>query len=117
MTSQIPTKRRLAVLFSTPICFSLIFFAATTATEYMTARFLKIENLLIDLDALRAVAADVDTSERGFLLTSDPRYLEPLRDAAASMPELVGQVLAEVKDQDSDLQTRVPHFVSLIRTR
>src|SRR3954467_2749868 len=117
MTSQIPTKRRLAVLFSLPICFSLLFFVATTATEYMTARFLKIENLLIDLDALRAVAADVDTSERGFLLTSDPQYLNPLRQATASMPELVGQVLDGVKDQNKDLQTRVSQFVSLISRR
>src|SRR3954453_3864338 len=117
MTSQIPSKRRLAVLFSVSMCFSLLFFAATTATEYMTAKFLNIENLLIDLDALRAVAADVDTSERGFLLTSDPQYLNPLRQATASMPELVGQVLDGVKDQNKDLQTRVSQFVSLISRR
>jgi signal transduction histidine kinase len=117
MTSQIPTKRRLAVLFSLPICFSLLFFVATTATEYMTARFLKIENLLIDLDALRAVATDVDTSERGFLLTSDPQYLNPLRQGTASMPDLVEQLQDGVKDQNKDLQTRVSHFVTLVRTR
>src|SRR3982750_540558 len=117
MTSQIPTKRRLAVLFSTPICFSLIFFAATTATEYMTAKFLKIENLLIDLDALRALAGDVDTSERGFLLTSDPRYLAPLVQASASMPHLIERAHDGAKEQDGELRNQVSHFTSLIRKR
>ncbi|MFL6416480.1 MAG: CHASE3 domain-containing protein, partial [Bryobacteraceae bacterium] len=117
MTSQIPTKRRLAVLFSLPICFSLLFFAATTATEYMTAKFLKIETLLINLNALRSAAADIDTSERGFLLTSDPRYLGPLRQASADLTKLIGQTLDEVKDQDQDLRNRVSHFTSLVRTR
>ncbi len=117
MTSQIPTKRRLAVLFSLPICFSLLFFTVTTATEYMTAKFLSFENLLINLDSLRAVAADVDTGERGFLLTSDPRYLEPLRQASASMPGLIQRILEAVKTQDKDLQTRVSHFASLVRIR
>jgi signal transduction histidine kinase len=117
MTSQIPTKRRLAVLFSLPICFSLLFFTVTTATEYMTAKFLNFENLLINLDALRALAADVDSSERGFLLTSDPRYLDPLRQASTNMPELIGRTLQAVKAQDKDLQTRVSQFASLVRTR
>jgi signal transduction histidine kinase len=117
MTSQIPTKRRLAVLFSLPICFSLLFFTATTATEYMTAKFLNFENLLINLDALRALAGDVDTSERGFLLTSDPQYLNPLRQASASMPELIEGTLQAAKAQDRDLQARVSHFAALVRTR
>jgi len=117
MTSQIPTKRRLAVVFSLPICFSLLFFTVTTATEYMTAKFLNFENLLINLDALRALAADVDTSERGFLLTSDSRYLNPLRQASASMPELIERTLEAAKAQDKDLQTRVTHFTSLVRRR
>ena len=100
MTSQIPTKRRLAIVFSLPICFSLLFFTVTTATEYMTAKFLNFENLLINLDALRALAADVDTSERGFLLTSDSRYLNPLRQASANMPELIERTLEAAKAQD-----------------
>ncbi|MFL6451471.1 MAG: sensor histidine kinase [Bryobacteraceae bacterium] len=117
MTSQIPTKRRLAVLFAIPICFSLLFFAVTTTTEYMAAKFLDVENLLINLDALRGVAADVDTSERGFLLTADPQYLNPLRQASASMPELFQTTLEQAKNQDKDLQARVSHFVSLVRKR
>jgi signal transduction histidine kinase len=117
MTSQIPTKRRLAVVFSLPICFSLLFFTVTTGTEYMTAKFLSFENLLINLDALRALAADVDTSERGFLLTSDSRYLNPLRQASASIPELIERTLEAAKAQDKDLQTRVTHFTSLVRRR
>ncbi len=107
MTSQIPTKRRLAVLFSLPICFSLVFFAATTATEYMAAKFLKIENLLISLDALRALAGDVDTSERGFLLTSDPQYLNPLRQATATMPEVMQEAVEGAKDERKDVRDRV----------
>lgn len=117
MTSQIPTKRRLAVLFSLPILFSLLFFAVTTVTEYRTAKFLNIENLLINLDGLRAVAGDVDASERGFLLTSDPQYLDPLRQASASMPELLATTLEAAKDQPRDVQSRISHFASLVRTR
>lgn len=117
MTSQIPTKRRLAVLFSMPICFSLLFFTVTTVTEYRSAKFLAIENLLINLDGLRAVAGDVDASERGFLLTADPQYLNPLRQASASMPELLATTLEAAKDQPADLHNRISHFASLVRTR
>src|SRR4051794_21808995 len=117
MTSQIPSKRRLAVLFSVSIWFSLLFFATTTATEYMTAKFLNVENLLINLDALRTLAGDVDASERGFLLTADPQYLNPLRQASASMPELLQTTLQGAKDQPKDLRDRVSRFASLVRTR
>ncbi len=117
MTSQIPTRRRLAVLFSIPICFSLLFFAVTTVTEYRTAKFLEIENLFINLDGLRAVAGDVDAGERGFLLTADPQYLNPVRQASASMPELLETTAEAAKDQRKDLQDRVSHFASLVRAR
>jgi len=99
------------------ICFSLLFFATTTATEYMTAKFLNVENLLINLDALRTLAGDVDASERGFLLTADPQYLNPLRQASASMPELLQTTLQGAKDQPKDLRDRVSRFASLVRTR
>lgn len=117
MTSQIPTKRRLAILVSIPIAVTLFFFAVTTAMEYMTVKFLNVETLQIDLDALRALAGDIDASERGFLLTSDQQYLDPLRQATASMPRLIDAIAENTRDQDQDVRTRVAQFTSLVQTR
>jgi signal transduction histidine kinase len=78
---QSKTKRRLALLFTVPIAFSLIFFLADTQAENTDIAILSTQNLRFTLNTLRALSQDAETSERGFLLTGDDRYLLPYNQA------------------------------------
>src|SRR5665213_927864 len=78
---QSKTKRRLALLFTVPIAFSLIFFLADTQAENTDISILSTQNLRFTLNTLRALSQDAETSERGFLLTGDERYLLPYNQA------------------------------------
>lgn len=86
---QSKTKRRLALLFTVPVVFSLIFFLADTQAENTDIAIVSTQNLRFSLDTLRTLAQDAETSERGFLLTGDERYLLPLDQAK---PQLKAQV-------------------------
>jgi signal transduction histidine kinase len=78
---QSKTKRRFALLFTIPIVFSLIFFVADTQAENTDIEILSKQNLRFSLNTLRALSQDAETSERGFLLTGDERYLLPYDQA------------------------------------
>lgn len=78
---QSKTKRRFALLFTIPIVFSLIFFLADTQAENTDIEILSKQNLRFSLNTLRALSQDAETSERGFLLTGDERYLLPYDQA------------------------------------
>jgi signal transduction histidine kinase len=80
------TRRRLAFLFSVPLAFSLVFFLVQLAAERADIYLLEIQNLQSSVRELRLLAKQAESSERGFLLIGDDRYLFPLEQANAILP-------------------------------
>jgi len=80
------TRRRLAFLFSLPLVFSLVFFGVELLSERTDIHLLEMQNLERSISELRRLAKDVESNERGFLLTGDSRYLLHLNEAAALLP-------------------------------
>jgi len=101
MTMQVhsKTRRRLALLFSVPLAFSLVFFFVNQAAEHRESRLLEIQSLSTLLTHLRAAARDAEAGERGFFLTGEDRFLAPLIQARIIFPTLERQVLANVRDR------------------
>jgi len=91
MPLPVPTKtrQRLAFLFSLPLAFSLVFFGVELLTERTDIRLLELQNLQTSISQLRNLAKDVESSERGFLLTGDRRYLRPFNEASALLPSRI----------------------------
>src|SRR5581483_817346 len=111
------TRRRLALLFSLPLAFTVLFFSVDLATEHTDIDLLKIQNLGSSVNQLAALAYDAQSGERGFLLTGDERYLLPLDQANASLETQVYSCQRNARDQTRDLQTEVAQIVALVRKR
>src|SRR5438067_6534681 len=111
------TRRRLALLFSLPLAFSILFFCFDLATEHTDIDLLRIQNLNSGIGQLRSLANDVQGSERGFLLTGDDHSLIPLEQANASLPSQIDSCIRYAKDQPRSLQTQVAQITQLVRKR
>lgn len=88
---QPKTRRRLAVLFSIPLAFSLVFFFVNQASEHRETRLLEVQRLSGCVTQLRAHARDAESGERGFYLNTDERFLDPLKQANESLGEWLRQ--------------------------
>lgn len=88
MFSSVKTKPRgrLALLFSVPLAFSLLFFLVNQIAETTDTSLIQIQTLSSSLGAVLSLSKDVEAGERGFLLTGDDQYLRPLQRAAAWLP-------------------------------
>jgi signal transduction histidine kinase len=64
------------------------------------------ERVLVSARALERLVIDLETGERGFLLTSDERFLEPWTDAQAALPDAMSELegLARVPRQHERAQ-------------
>ena len=111
------TRRRLAALFSVPLAFSLLFFAVTIASEHTDIGLLRIQNLSACTGQLRAVATDIESGERGFLLTGDEHFLNPYQTARASLPGQVATCLRDAQDQSPELQKQVRKAGTAVQRR
>jgi signal transduction histidine kinase len=111
------TRRRLALLFSLPLAFSILFFCFDLATEHTDIDLLQIQNLNSGIEQLRFLANDVQASERGFLLTGDDHSLIPLEQANAALPSQIDSCIRYAKDQPRSLQTQVLQITQLVNTR
>jgi signal transduction histidine kinase len=111
------TRRRLALLFSLPLAFSVLFFCVDLATEHTDIDLLRIENLNSGIEQLRSLANDVQASERGFLLTGDDHSLIPLEQANAALPSQIDSCLRYAKDERQTLQAQVAQITQLVRKR
>jgi signal transduction histidine kinase len=103
-SDQTKTHRRLAVLFSVPLAFSLLFFLVNVEEVHTDTQLLKIQGLTLSVDRLRALATDAESGERGFLLTNEDQYLFPLEQATNSLQQQIQRCLdlapdSEVRDQ------------------
>ncbi len=111
------TRRRLALLFSLPLAFSVLFFSVDLATEHTDTDLLKIQNLGSGISQLGSLAYDAQSGERGFLLTGDERYILPLDQANASLDTQVYSCQRNAKDEPPALQAQVAQIVALVRKR
>ena len=111
------TRRRLALLFSLPLAFTVLFFVVDLATERTDIDLLRIQNLNSGILQLRSLANDVQAGERGFLLTGDERYLVPLDQANASLQSQIDSCLRYASDEPRHLQAQVEEITALVKTR
>jgi signal transduction histidine kinase len=110
------TKRRLALLFSVPLVFSLLFFFVNLAGERTDIHLLEIHNLFSAVADLRYLATEVEASERGFLLTGDDHYLLPFRQSEAMLPAQI-RFSDSYADQRPDLRPQLRQLADLVKTR
>src|SRR5437764_7687697 len=110
------TRRRLALLFTVPLAFSLLFFLANQIAEHIDVRFLQLQNLASSLNRLLSLCKDAEIGERGFLLTGDDRHLAPLQQANAWLPGEGNLCRTYAKDRPA-LQGKVQHVIALAQKR
>jgi signal transduction histidine kinase len=113
---QPKTRRRLAALFSVPLAFSLVFFFVNQASEHRETRLLEVQRLANCIQQLRAEARDAESGERGFYLTGDERFLDPLNLAAAALPEWERQTRAYAADRSS-YRPRLERLLAMVDER
>jgi signal transduction histidine kinase len=63
------------------------------------ARLTSLMAMQTDLVDLRARIADAETGQRGYLLTRDPRHLEPYEEALALLPVIGARLLAQASGE------------------
>ncbi len=110
------TRRRLALMFSVPLAFSLVFFFVNQAAERRETRLLQIQRLAKCVTHLRANARDAEAGERGFFLTGEQRYLLPLAQAQLSLPALARQSLSYA-DERPRYKPQVLALLKLVNER
>ncbi len=110
------TRQRLAVLFSVPLAFSLVFFFVNQAAEHRETHLLDVQNLSACIIQLRSHASDAEAGERGYYLTGQQRYLSPLQQAQDTLPELIRQSRDDVKERDRD-RVKVDRIIALVNKR
>jgi signal transduction histidine kinase len=108
------TRRRLALLFSIPLAFSLVFFLVNQGEENRETRLLQIEGLSASVAQLRSNARDAESGERGYILTHEERYLTPLKQSRDSLESLISQAIQHA-DQRPKYRPQVDVIVQLAR--
>lgn len=110
------TRRRLALLFSVPVAFSLVFFFVSQSAERRETRLLQIQRLSGCATQLRAHARDAEAGERGFYLSGEDRYLLPYEQALGSLPALVRQTL-QYSDERPRYKPAINVLINLVHKR
>jgi signal transduction histidine kinase len=110
------TKRRLVLLFSVPLAFSLLFFFVNLAEQRTNIHLLEIHNLSSAVAELRYLATEAEASERGFLLTGDDHYLAPFKQAGAILPAQT-RFSDSYADQRPDLGPQLKQLAVLVENR
>ncbi len=115
-SDQTKTRRRLAVLFSVPLAFSLLFFLVNIEEVHTDTQLLKIQGLTLSIDQLRALATDAESGERGYLLTNEDQYLYPLQKATSSLEQQIRRCL-DLAPDDAKLRGQLKAVGDLVRQR
>jgi signal transduction histidine kinase len=110
------TRRRLILLFSVPLLFSILFFGVNLASQGTDIHLLEIQSFQSSVTELRLLARDAESAERGFLLTGDDRYLLPLEQANAMVPTQVKFCLGYANDHPA-LRSDIKAVTSLVQKR
>ena len=80
------TRTQLALLFSVPVAFSILFFLVNQVAEHTDTKLVQIQTLESSVRTILSLTKDVEAGERGFLLTGEEQYLEPLNHTNAWLP-------------------------------
>jgi CHASE3 domain sensor protein len=75
------SRGRLALLFSVPLAFSLLFFLVSQIAESTDTNLIQLQTRSSSLGNLLSLTNEVEAAERGFLLTGNEQYLRPLEHA------------------------------------
>jgi signal transduction histidine kinase len=110
---QNKTRRRLALLFAVPLAFSLLFFIANIQAENTEIEILSVQNLRSSLSNLLAFTQDAETSERGYLLTGDERFLGPYAQSKLQLKTQIGLCRNLFKDHP-ELGENLERLIHLI---
>jgi signal transduction histidine kinase len=110
---QSKTRRRLALLFTVPLAFSVMFFIANTQASNIDIEILSAQNLRSALGSLLAFSQDAETSERGFLLTGDERFLGPYQQAKLQLNTQIELCRTLFKDHP-ELRDKVEELIHRI---
>ncbi|MBL8772127.1 MAG: response regulator [Phenylobacterium sp.] len=96
----------------------LLFFLISGSVSYLNVAELQANNarirqshrVIVAVDNLRSLIQDAETGQRGYLLTGDPRYLEPYRlavtNAAAAQDEVAALTRISPVQQLNAIQLR-----------
>ena len=116
-SANLSTRRRLGILFTLPLAFSLLFFSTTLATEHTDISLLRTQNLISCAERLEGLANDAQAGERGFLLTGDERYLYPLQQANAALSTEIRSCTRSAQDHPKELQNKIQLAANLVENR
>ena len=94
----------------------VIGFINTTALSRRSAWVLRSASIVTELEVLQALLADAETGHRGFLLTRDPRYLEPYQRATPEVERHLAR-LAELLAADPVQLAALDSLSPLVRTK
>lgn len=110
------TRRRLALLFSVPLAFSLLFFLIDMMSERTDTRLLQTHMLHSSISQLWSLAQDAESAERGFLLTGDEHDLTPLEAGDAILDVQIHTCMREAEG-DNKLAPKVARIAQLVHER
>ncbi|MGA8029813.1 MAG: ATP-binding protein [Bryobacteraceae bacterium] len=115
-SAQNNTKRRLALLFSVPLAFSLIFFFVNVAAQRTDTRLLEVQNVSSCVVELRDFAAGAESAVRSFLLTGDDRYQSAYERAKELLPGKISDCRDDV-ERRPELHGRFDALTKLVHKR
>lgn len=72
--------------------------------------------VIIGLQELLSLVKDAETGQRGFIITDDPRYLEPYNQAIGNIDKKVDEIAGLTKD-NAHQQARIPQLQQRIAKR
>jgi CheY-like chemotaxis protein/signal transduction histidine kinase/CHASE3 domain sensor protein len=99
---------------------ALLFFVASGLLSYSNVQVLKADNdkivhsyqVITALDAVLSAVEDAETGQRGFLLTENPKYLQPYEDAVSQVMvkiDAIGDLTSDNAQQRSNLKKLKRH--------
>ena len=103
---------------------SLVVLLAIALVAFLGARQLRTTTaLLVDsrdqgrlMYAIRGIVVDAETSQRGFIITGDPTYLEPYRQSLAELETKLADLRLHLED-DPDQRERLEKLEPIVRER
>lgn len=110
------TRQRLALLFTVPLVFSLLFFLANQMAEHIDVTFLQLQDLSSSAKKLLSLCKDAETAERGFLLTGEDRYVATIDAARAWLPGEIELCRTYAKDRPA-IQGKVEEIIRFAQKR
>lgn len=116
LPAQTNTRRRLALLFCVPLVVSLVFLILDLQTEHTDLLLSRTQGLASSLGQLASLARDAESSERGYLLYDNDRYLVPLQQANAELAADIDACLRNVKDLPQ-YRREVEDIIRLVKKR